>query len=55
MQPNIIFIVADDLGSSDLGCYGANNGVSPHLDRLAEEGGFGGEEGHEERAVGYEP
>lgn len=38
MQPNIIFIVADDLGSADLGCYGGAPDVSPHLDRLAREG-----------------
>ena len=38
MRPNIIFIVADDLGSADLGCYGSTSGVSPHLDRLAREG-----------------
>ena len=36
-QPNIIFIVADDLGSADLGCYGGSD-VSPNLDRLAKEG-----------------
>ncbi len=36
-RPNIIFIVADDLGSADLGCYGGTN-VSPNLDRLAQEG-----------------
>ncbi len=36
-RPNIIFIVADDLGSADLGCYGGS-GVSPNLDRLATEG-----------------
>lgn len=35
--PNIIFIVADDLGSADLGCYGGDS-VSPNLDRLAKEG-----------------
>ena len=35
--PNIIFIVADDLGSADLGCYGGGS-VSPNLDRLAKEG-----------------
>lgn len=36
-RPNIIFIVADDLGSADLGCYGGDS-VSPTLDRLAREG-----------------
>ena len=36
-RPNFIFIVADDLGSADLGCYGGSN-VSPVLDRLAREG-----------------
>jgi arylsulfatase A-like enzyme len=34
-QPNIIFIVADDLGFADLGCYGARAQVSPVLDGLA--------------------
>jgi arylsulfatase A-like enzyme len=37
LRPNLIFIVADDLGSADLGCYGGSN-VSPVLDRLAREG-----------------
>jgi arylsulfatase A-like enzyme len=41
-MPNFIFIVADDLGYADLGCYGgreANFGeVSPNIDRLAEAG-----------------
>jgi arylsulfatase A-like enzyme len=34
-RPNIIFIVADDLGFADLGCYGGREPVSPVLDRLA--------------------
>lgn len=42
MQPNIIFIVADDLGFADLGCYGARDAafgpVSPVLDALAADG-----------------
>ena len=41
-RPNIIFIVADDLGFADLGCYGGRparfGAVSPVLDRLAEHG-----------------
>ncbi|MEN1785145.1 MAG: arylsulfatase, partial [Bacteroidota bacterium] len=36
-QPNIIFICADDLGFSDLGCYGGEINT-PNLDKLAEEG-----------------
>ena len=34
-RPNIIFIVADDLGFADLGCYGGRVPVSPVLDALA--------------------
>ncbi len=37
-QPNIVFIMADDLGYGDLGCYGATDIKTPHLDRLAAEG-----------------
>ncbi|CAN7346894.1 sulfatase-like hydrolase/transferase [Variovorax sp. LjRoot84] len=41
-RPNIIFIVADDLGFADLGCYGGRDAdfgpVSPVLDRLAANG-----------------
>ena len=41
-RPNIIFIVADDLGFADLGCYGGRPAlfvdVSPTLDRLAANG-----------------
>ncbi|MEZ5897195.1 MAG: sulfatase-like hydrolase/transferase [Parvularculaceae bacterium] len=37
-QPNIIFIMADDLGYADLGCYGARTIRTPHLDQLALEG-----------------
>ena len=37
-RPNLIFIVADDLGYADLGCYGGRAPVSPVLDRLAVEG-----------------
>ena len=37
-QPNIIFIMADDLGKYDLGCYGQENILTPYLDRMAAEG-----------------
>ncbi|MFZ2648890.1 MAG: sulfatase-like hydrolase/transferase [Burkholderiaceae bacterium] len=37
-RPNVIFIVADDLGYADLGCYGARAPVSPVLDGLAAQG-----------------
>jgi arylsulfatase A-like enzyme len=37
-RPNIIFIVADDLGYGDLGCYGQQKFRTPNLDRLAAEG-----------------
>ncbi|MBI3864362.1 MAG: arylsulfatase [Planctomycetia bacterium] len=36
--PNVVVILADDLGWGDLGCYGAKHTVTPHLDRLAREG-----------------
>ena len=36
--PNVVFLLADDLGWSDLGCYGADLHETPHLDRLAREG-----------------
>ena len=37
-RPNIVFILADDLGWSDLGCYGSTFYETPHLDRLAAAG-----------------
>ncbi len=37
-QPNIIFILIDDLGWRDLGCYGSSFYETPNLDRMAEEG-----------------
>jgi len=36
--PNIVFILADDLGYADLGCYGHPYARTPAIDRLAEEG-----------------
>ncbi|MGH8704113.1 MAG: sulfatase family protein [Burkholderiales bacterium] len=38
MQPNFVFILADDLGYADLGCYGGRTQYSPVLDRMAAEG-----------------
>lgn len=37
-QPNIVIIMADDLGFGDLSCYGAREIQTPGIDRLAEEG-----------------
>jgi len=37
-RPNIVFIFADDLGYGDLGCYGAKDIQTTHIDRLAREG-----------------
>ncbi len=37
-KPNVIFILADDLGYADLGCYGGREPVSPNLDQMAKEG-----------------
>ena len=36
--PDIVFILADDLGYRDLGCFGARGIETPHIDRLAAEG-----------------
>lgn len=37
-QPNIVFILADDLGYGDLGCYGQKRIETPNIDKLAQEG-----------------
>ena len=37
-KPNILFILADDIGYGDLGCYGATKVQTPNLDRLASAG-----------------
>mgnify|MGYP001233579013 CR=1 FL=1 len=37
-KPNVIFIVADDLGYGDISCYGAEAITTPHVDSLAASG-----------------
>lgn len=37
-KPNVIFVLTDDLGYSDISCYGAKKVKTPHIDRLAEGG-----------------
>jgi arylsulfatase A-like enzyme len=37
-RPNVVFILADDLGHTDLGCMGSKYHETPHLDRLAKQG-----------------
>ncbi|HEY1380969.1 MAG TPA: arylsulfatase [Gemmataceae bacterium] len=38
VKPNIVFILADDLGYGDLGCYGQERIRTPRIDRMASEG-----------------
>ncbi len=37
-KPNIVFLLVDDLGYGDFGCYGAEFYETPHIDKLAAEG-----------------
>ena len=37
-RPNIIFVLTDDFGWGDPGCYGGQFVPTPHLDRIAKEG-----------------
>jgi hypothetical protein len=38
VRPNIVFVLADDLGNNDLGCYGRTDQETPRLDQLAKQG-----------------
>lgn len=37
-RPNVVLFLVDDMGYADLGCYGARDIATPHIDRLAKEG-----------------
>ena len=37
-QPNVVVVLADDMGWGDLGCYGAEKIPTPAVDRVAREG-----------------
>ena len=37
-KPNIIFILADDLGFAEIGCYGSDKYKTPNIDKLASQG-----------------
>ena len=38
LKPNIVFILCDDMGYGDLGCYGQKYIQTPHFNRMAQEG-----------------
>src|SRR5438045_4041653 len=37
-RPNVLVVLADDLGWTDLACYGSDLHATPHLDRMAKDG-----------------
>ena len=37
-KPNIVFIMVDDMGWADLGCYGSQHIKTPNIDKMADEG-----------------
>src|ERR1035441_10055146 len=37
-KPNILFILSDDMGYGDIGCFGGKFAPTPNLDHLAQEG-----------------
>lgn len=37
-KPNIIFIMVDDMGYADLGCYGSKINKTPNIDQMAKDG-----------------
>ncbi|HUS72742.1 MAG TPA: sulfatase-like hydrolase/transferase, partial [Sedimentisphaerales bacterium] len=37
-KPNIVYIIADDLGYAEVGCYGQKKIKTPHIDKLATQG-----------------
>ena len=39
--PNVIYILADDAGYGDFGCYGQKTLLTPNVDRMANEGKIG--------------